>query len=485
MGNTENLSLKYILYIVIAIVIFWVAYELFVFIYEHVTGLIALASATGTVWAAMATWRAAEKAAESAQIARESMNTTAELGRQTLEETQRANKRTAFENRYALLLAQHDQYHRQLCNYLDTGQLGNRKDENSEEIKLGQGEIDNFFKISIHSSTLDSCFAFLTGHEIISRYMRTLYHLLKFVSQECVFNEINDVRNQKNYISPVRSTIRNDVLLLIAVNSLNVREQRAKESSYPYYQKLLHKFDFFEHAIFIFPSKPNELFKRDDWEEKIQGQIFSVQSKFYNNLRDQQNINNHSFRKPVVEFRSPLMMVILIFKNPVRNAALRALNTLKENWHMNSAMTDFVEQALKIFEDASKYTHDSLSIEFMIENGTSWEPLKKDVISTIQKEAFHKSCHYDSYLFKYPTDETMGVINGSDLRYYFRGSERNKNVASEVEACNGIEGYVNQYKQDYDERLKEFFDEIDMYNVVSDRYISEERLLLAQNVLSD
>ncbi|WP_323641853.1 putative phage abortive infection protein [Pectobacterium carotovorum] len=469
MENTEKFALKYILYIVITIVILLVAYGLFVLIYEHATGLIALASAVGTVWAAMATWRAAEKAAESAQIAREAMDTTTMLGRKTLEETQRANKRTAFENRYALLLVQHEQYHRQLCNYLDTGQLGNRKDENSEKIKPGQGEIENFFKISIHASTLDACFAFLTGHEIISRYMRTLYHLLKFVSQECIFEDIKDVRNQKNYISPVRSTIRNDVLLLIAVNSLNVLDQRAKESSYPYYQKLLHEFDFFEHAIFMFPSKPNELFKRDNWEEKIQDQIFSVQSKFYNQLNNQQDMNNHSYREPVVEFRSPLMMVILIFKNPMRDAALRALNTLTENWHMNGAMTNSIERALEIFENARKHIDDSLPIEFKEKNGASWEPLKEEVISTIQKEAFHKSCHYDSYFFKYSTDK----IDGSTLRYYFRGSERNKTIASEVEAYNGIEGYINQYKHEYAARLKKFFEEIDMSNVVSDLYVSE------------
>lgn len=481
LGKGQLISMEYegkfarkcILYIVIAIVALWVVCRLFVWIFDHTAGLIALASAAGTVGAAVATWRAAEKAAESAQIARQSMDATVMLGRETLKETQTANKRTAFDNRYSVLLAQHDQYHRQLCDYLDTAQFSNGKKKNTEDMTPRQKEIDTFFNKSINEPTLDSCFAFLTGHEIISRYMRTLYHLLKFVSQECVFNDIKDVRNQKNYISPIRSTIRNDVLLLIAVNSLNVKNQRAKKSAYPYYQELLHKFDFFEHAIFMFPLKPNELFRHDDWGKEIQDQIMDIQSKYNDQLSNLQHSKHHSFQNPVVEFRSPLMMVILIFKNPVRDAALRALKALTEHYYMNYAITNSVKNALEIFEKARKNIDDNLPVEFKVKNGASWEPLKEGVMSTIQKEAFNDSGHYDGYLFKYHPDSMMPEKNGDDLRYYFRSRERNKTIVSKVEEHNGIEGYINQYKNDYNARLKKFFDEIDMYNVVSDSYISE------------
>lgn len=465
MEYKEKSSLKYILYTIFAIVLIWCVYGLFVFIYANGAGIIAFASAAGTVWAAMATWRAAEKAAESAQIARDSMDATVILGRQTLEEAQRANKLTAFENRYAVLLAQHAQYHSQLCDYLDTAQLNNRKYDNNEKIESGLEEIHNFFNKSINAPTLDSCFSFLTGHEIISRYMRTLYHLLKFVSQECVFNNIKDVRNQKNYISPVRSTIRNDVLLLIAVNALNVLDQRAKESSYPYYQQLLHKFDFFEHAIFMFPLKPNELFKHNDWVKKIQIQILKAQSDFVINLTSQQGLGIRSFKIPTVEFRSPLMMAIIIFKNPMRESAITALHTLPETWDMSQAIENAVKNALESYRSSKKTIDDISNFEIQADNATSWGPIKEEIISTIKKEAFKQNCHYDGCIFRNPNSEYVNNLKGSDLRSVYRVFERNRIVANKIEKLNGIEGYMRRIPHMHTGRLKRFFREINRYKV--------------------
>ena len=48
------------------------------------------------------------------------MDATKALGLETLKETQMANQRTAFESRYTMLLAHHDHYPPQLCDYLDT-----------------------------------------------------------------------------------------------------------------------------------------------------------------------------------------------------------------------------------------------------------------------------------------------------------------------------------------------------------------------------
>ncbi|MDG1641110.1 hypothetical protein DA718_25420 [Klebsiella huaxiensis] len=76
---------------------------------------IALLGVSGAIVAAVATWQAAKEAARSAKIARESMEQSAESARQTLAETQRFNRRSNFENRYALLLAQHNNYHDQVC----------------------------------------------------------------------------------------------------------------------------------------------------------------------------------------------------------------------------------------------------------------------------------------------------------------------------------------------------------------------------------
>jgi len=64
--------------------------------------------------------------------------------------------------------------------------------------------------------------------------MRKLYHLIRLVDKDCTLIDDDRITFQKRYTSPVRSTIRNDVLLVIAVNWLNVADIRAKESSYPY-----------------------------------------------------------------------------------------------------------------------------------------------------------------------------------------------------------------------------------------------------------
>lgn len=466
MANNKNSLYKLLLISVISIVFFWVAFKLFSLIYEHASGIIALVSAVGTVWAAMATWRAAKKAAESAQIARDSMDASVILGKKTLEETQTANKRSAFENRYAMLLAQHDQYHRQLCDYLDTGQLSDKKDESPKKLQSSQEEIALFFKENIHTPNLDACFSFLTGHEIISRYMRILYHLLKFVYEECIFNDKRDLRTQKNYTSPVRSTIRNDVLLLIAVNALNVKDQRAKDSSYPYYQKLLHEFDFFEHAIFMFPTNPNELFKNNNWTDKIKEQILTTQSKFHNNLNKQQDINNRSFKIPSIEFRSPLIMVLIIFKNPMKESTLTALGTITEDWRFKDEIPNIVVKALDRFSASKKLLDSAFIFETKSPRDGSWKSALEDDLSTIKKEAFTHYCYFDSHMFRYSDNEQEHQFNGESLRSSIRDFERNKVVAADVERFKGIDGYMIHITITHTNKLNEFFEEVSTYNVI-------------------
>ncbi|MFP3393567.1 putative phage abortive infection protein, partial [Brevibacillus sp. SIMBA_076] len=107
---------------------------------------------------------------------------------------------------------------------LDSRHPVKKGDEGSYRSEVAKREINAFFDESIYDEKLEGCFSFLTGHQIISRYMRVLYHLLKFVRENGDFNGSDPITFQKNYTSPLRSTIRNDVLLLIAVNALNVRD---------------------------------------------------------------------------------------------------------------------------------------------------------------------------------------------------------------------------------------------------------------------
>lgn len=433
--------------------------------------IVAFAGAAGTVCAAIATWRAAKKAAESAQIARESMEHTVELGKKTLKETQTTNRHTAFENRYAMLLAQHDNYHNQLCAYLNTGKISKSEYEQIKLIKgrmptdkeKSQQEIYDFFHTSIHQPELDHCLAFLTGHEIISRYMRTLYHLLKFVHRECVFRGANNFEFQKNYTSPVRSTIRNDVLLLIAVNALNVRSQRAKESSYPYYQQLLHTYDFFEHAIFMFPDKPNDLFVIDDWVGGLRKQILSRQSDFNQKMHNQRAMKTRSFIVPGVQFISPLMMTILIFKNPLYESAGEALASLPEQYDMKALVEEEITGAMVQFRDAREAITKVSTFEFKADERATWLPAIEEILADIKKYAFSEFLQYDNTTFSFKSDENIFKIRGDNLRMHFRNLARYDAISKLLEEHNGLEGYMRYLKEEYSGNLKNFLEEVSTY----------------------
>lgn len=82
-----------------------------------------------------------------------------------------------------------------------------------------------------------------------SPYMRMLYRVLKhiyydFYRERKVDEDIHKyIDEQKKYSSIVRSTITNDVLFFVAINSMN------KRGSFEKYRKMLKDFDFFKHII--------------------------------------------------------------------------------------------------------------------------------------------------------------------------------------------------------------------------------------------
>lgn len=340
-----------------------------------------------------------------------------------------------------MLLTQHDHYHQQLCIYLDSGWSSKNKKGSADSNHNDDNPVAGFFNKSIYAETLDDCFSFLTGHQIISRYMRVLYHLLKFVRENGDFNGPDNITFQKNYTSPVRSTIRNDVLLLIAVNALNVRDERAKNSSYPYYQKLLHHFDFFEHTIFMFPSNPNELFRRDDWENRIHNLVIRIQSQYSTHLNSQSKSNNRSFKIPEVRLISPLMMVIVIFDNPMRNAALEAFDSMATKWDVNAAV---IKKATDMAGDAeySKKTTETLSsCEFRSTSNIQWRKITEDILSEILKEAFSSYCRYDDCSFKLAYDGSAHNHSGSFIRDHLRTIKRAKGIVRELGPHNGQDDY--------------------------------------------
>lgn len=192
-------------------------------------------------------------AAVSTTVAVKTMKKSSQFSRETLEETQKANARQTFEQRYTLLLTQHNALHAALCKYLD----------DKPEIKNENGVSYEISEYNNSIGGLDRYFYFLTGHAVISPYMRILFHLLKHINADPYMADKTD-SEKRLYSSPLRSCIRNDVSFLIAVNALNVRSDKVKTAGYPEYQKLLHKFNFFEHTVFSNPHEPNEPYPVDD-----------------------------------------------------------------------------------------------------------------------------------------------------------------------------------------------------------------------------
>lgn len=427
---------------------------------ENWSSLVSLASAVGTVWAAIAARQSAKKAAESAEIARESMETTQELGQKTLKETQAANQRAAFESRYAMLLAHHDHYHQQLCDYLDTElKVENKRNEHPVRNK---NEIRTFFEESIYAEKLDDCFSFLTGHQIISRYMRVLYHLLKFVGETKNYNGSDGVSFQKNYTSPLRSTIRNDVLLLIAVNALNVRDERAVHSSYPHYQKLLHDFAFFEHAIFMFPSNPNLLFKRGDWEERIHQLIISKQSNYATRLFFQEN----GFRVPDIRVTSPLIMIITIFDNPMRKAALEAFRTVVWDSRINEQVVTSIERKMDARQKAKGIVENLTYAEYRKSRDTDWQPVTKEMITEMLENASSLAFRYKQHSFRILVDGQSEEMAVGVLTDHLEVLTRTESIAHQFETNNFSEGYGDYLAQLHKEKVESSLAEIENYNVI-------------------
>lgn len=161
-------------------------------------------------------------------------------------ESQNTNARQGFEQRYTLLLTQHNTLHDAVCKHLES----DRNYQNTHGVSIPLRELNN------QVDGLTGYFNFLTGHPIISPYMRILYHLLKHIDQDPYIKD-KSAEEKRMYSSPLRSYIRNDVLFLIAVNALNVKSERMMDAGYQNYQKMLHRFNFFEHAIFSNPDNPN------------------------------------------------------------------------------------------------------------------------------------------------------------------------------------------------------------------------------------
>lgn len=148
----------------------------------------------------------------------------------SLDDSRKNFKKEAFNQRFSLLLEQHNNYLNKVNEYLRSAD--------------GWQFLSKVFNHNIHTES----FYMLKGHFALSPYMRILYHLLKSIEDD-YYGDKEDFVGMKKYSSLVRSLISNDVLYLIAVNA-SITYEQGKRTQYERYQNLLHRFDFFEHADF-------------------------------------------------------------------------------------------------------------------------------------------------------------------------------------------------------------------------------------------
>ncbi len=208
----------------------------------------------------------------------------------------------AFNQRFSLLLTQHNTYLEKVNTYVRTDS--------------GWSFIKKLFDSKKHYEAFDA----MSGHITLSPYMRILYHTLKFIEED-FFGSKDDVVGRKKYTSLIRSLISNDVLFLIAVNSIYIRNEGAYNQYYKY-QYLLQRFDFFEHADFFIIYHQNDINKKNELKEPFRGLEDSFRSCFHEYV-SVGNYNSIIEYKP--EVRVPVI-VAYIYKNPLQNLVINWFN---------------------------------------------------------------------------------------------------------------------------------------------------------------
>lgn len=146
--------------------------------------------------------------------------------------TSKANKLNLFQQKFNLVLEQHNIMLPSIIEWLNTNPIDSKN--------------------TITPSIINQ----VRGHEKLSPYMRILYHTLKSITIELPQNGNSDASNsialKKRYTSLVRSFISNDLLFLIAVNSSTYDNRyfyTHYSSQYKSFQDMLNDYDFFEHLI--------------------------------------------------------------------------------------------------------------------------------------------------------------------------------------------------------------------------------------------
>lgn len=290
-----------------------------------------------TEFSAFATAGAAIAAAWNAYEARKSRDAAtraAEIAEKTLLESQSSAKYSRFQQQFTLLLEQHNQHHAALTKFLD--------EPEGQELK---GKI--LGKCPITESTSS-----IYGNDRCSPYMRVLYHLLKHIDAG-YYGENDDLRGKKNYSSLVRSLIRNDVLMMIAVNGCYMDENKmGLHPDFIYYHSLLDKFTFFEHTDFNHFVKNNSKWNHTSYDYKnlFEEHFITPTVKYMIRcIGKSESECGELHKNNKNKYACYLLSVIYTYNNPKHDILIRHINNSEK-----LIKTKFLEEKDEVFKDSMR-----------------------------------------------------------------------------------------------------------------------------------
>lgn len=264
----------------------------------------------------------------------------------SLEEARQNFRKEAYNQRFSLLLEQHNVYLEKINKFVASDQ--------------GWTFVDQIFKTKRHHEAFER----LRGHFICSPYMRVLYHLLKFINDDYYGNK-NDIQGLKKYSSLVRSLISNDILFLIAVNSSYINDGGSL-NQYDKYQKYLQRFDFFEHADFSILHHPeNTKVYVEDTKP-----LAEVQSDFFGKLRRYAISDDRNALDDYTPDISLSVILSYIYKSPNQKET--------EKWF--DEVSDMIKQGVDLIKSEVK------SDEHV------WDVYLKHFLGTCKTETLHQDC---------------------------------------------------------------------------------------------
>ncbi|MFK8257438.1 putative phage abortive infection protein [Erwinia sp. AnSW2-5] len=215
----------------------------------------------------------------------------------------------SLDRRFSMLLEQHNNYLNMINTELRKPEMAIFSPKHMKEMSLGQGlsiirgentdivvnECTRLVGTQDNKSSqevIDACNSF--AKNTLSPYMRILYHTLKTIKEGCGDNDYSASVKEKQYTNIIRSIIPNDVLFLVALNSVAIyRDDRSSlcfaekidvrvYNDYAKYFFLLRRYAFFEHLNIIQSTQVLEReYNFHEFNDTVLSQFKNVSGRIY------------------------------------------------------------------------------------------------------------------------------------------------------------------------------------------------------------